>query len=179
MQNSGINPYSIGVGVFVRQGNKILVGQRGPKCNRGAGCLALPGGHVEPGETIIQAAIREVLEETELAVDAAGGVEENPLFASNPFRVPGCLAVTDHLDPHQQVDGNTFPHLSLWIMTVYRGTKDPFPVERVHGKCDWWQWMKPSEVLTWKGCDDPTHPQYYWTPAPLWRKILRPWFGDI
>lgn len=167
-----MNPYSIGVGAFIRNGDKILVGQRGPKCARGAGCLALPGGKVDPGETIVGALLREITDETELVVELSGG------YITTPFAVPGLLAVTDHLDPNQQEDGDLLPHLSLWFMTKYvSGT--PFPVEREQGKCDWWQWMTPREVLTWKGCDDPAHPQYYWTPAPLWRVILRPWFGEF
>ena len=170
-----MSPYTIGVGVFVRDvhSNKILIGQRGQACKRGKGCIALPGGHVDPGENVIQAVLREVREEAELDVEISGG------YADNPFQVPGLLAVTDHFDKNQQVScpEDIIPHLSLWVMTVYRGRKEPVRTEP--DKCDWWHWMHPREVLTWKGCDDVTHPQYYWTPGPLWRKILRPWYGEL
>lgn len=169
------NPYSLGVGVFVRNtaNNKILVGMRGKACKRGSGCLALPGGHVDPGETVAQAVLREVREEADLTVELSGG------YVDVPFAVPGLLAVTDHLDPNQQSscpDG-LIAHLSLWVMTYYRDAGEPVRTEPE--KCEWWHWMHPREVLTWKGCFDVTHPQYYWTPGPLWRKILRPWYGEL
>lgn len=180
-----MNPYSIGVGVFVKhpQTNRVLVGRRGPKCARGAGCLALPGGKVDPGETIVQCVLREVKDETDLAVELSGGPPPDPRrhgphYYQPPFRVPGLLAVTDHLDPQQQLDGDLLPHLSLWVMTLYAGG-EPFPVEREKGKCDWWQWMSLPEIAAFRGVNDPTHPQYYWTPMPLWRHILRPYFGEF
>lgn len=178
-----MNPYSIGVGVFIRNGNTVLVGERGPKCGRGAGCLALPGGKVDPGEHITQTVTREVKDETGLDVHLSGvGVLEESAIAyyETPFAVPGLLAVTDHLDPYQQLScpEDTIAHLSLWVMTKYAGGF-PFPVEREQGKCNWWHWMTMQEIATWKGVDDPKHPQYYWTPMPLWRKILRPYFGEF
>lgn len=172
------NPYSIGVGVFILdvRNSKILVGQRGPKCGRGAGCLALPGGKVDPGECIVQTVLREVKDETDLDVGLLG-VPPSGVYP-RAFSIPGLLAVTDHFDPQQQLScpEDKIAHLSLWVMTAYQGGT-PFPVERELGKCDWWQWMTPKEISTWRGVDDPTHPQYYWTPMPLWREILRPYFG--
>lgn len=174
-------PFTIGVGVFIRNGNTLLVGKRGSTCKRGAGCIALPGGHVEPGETIVQAVLREVQEETGLAVQISGKYPIPPgkdpaLYNSLPFAVPGMLAVTDHSDIHQQMDGRLVEHLSLWMMTVYAGgvpeTKEP-------DKCTGWWWARPQEIAKLEGVENPTHPQYYWTPIPLWRKILRPYFGEF
>ncbi|MEW1545309.1 NUDIX hydrolase [Streptomyces tsukubensis] len=46
------------------------------------GCWALPGGHVDPGETSLEAAVRELGEETRVWVDAASlrqvGVWDQP-----------------------------------------------------------------------------------------------------
>ncbi|WP_335989298.1 NUDIX hydrolase [Glycomyces sp. MUSA5-2] len=47
----------------------VLVIERGTEPFKGR--LALPGGHVEHGETSLEAAVRETAEETGLAVDAA------------------------------------------------------------------------------------------------------------
>lgn len=58
----------VGVGVIVRRGALVLLGER--RGAHGAGTWALPGGHLEAGETPEQCAAREVLEETGLAIDA-------------------------------------------------------------------------------------------------------------
>lgn len=50
-------------------GQSLLFIRRGGDPYRGR--LALPGGFVDPGETVEQAAVRELAEETGLAVDAA------------------------------------------------------------------------------------------------------------
>lgn len=50
---------------LLRQGSKILLQNRVKKDWRG---YALPGGHVEPGESIVEAVIREMREETGLTV---------------------------------------------------------------------------------------------------------------
>jgi 8-oxo-dGTP diphosphatase len=54
----------VGVGVFIVEDGRILLGQR--RGSHGAGSWALPGGHLEWGETPEDCARREVLEETGL-----------------------------------------------------------------------------------------------------------------
>jgi 8-oxo-dGTP pyrophosphatase MutT (NUDIX family) len=54
----------VGVGVVVREGEAILLEKR-----RDCGWWGLPGGKVEPGESLIDAAVREVFEETGLTVE--------------------------------------------------------------------------------------------------------------
>lgn len=163
------NRQSIGVGVFVRRGDKILIGQRGRLCVRGKDMFCLPGGMLEHPETFAQCAIREVREEA--------GIEVWPYTISDvPFSIPGLLAVTDHFDIDQQRDGNLVDHLSFWMMTTY-ASGEPEIMEP--DKCVGWEWIRPAALIERLGhtCENPTHPQYYWTPAPLWRRILRPWFG--
>jgi hypothetical protein len=84
--------------------------------------------------------------------------------------------VTDHSDIHQQQDGHLVDHLSLWVMTVYAGG---IPENKEPHKCTGWWWARPQEIAKLEGAENPTHPQYYWTPIPLWRKILRPYFGEF
>lgn len=65
-----------GVGVVIRgQGDTILLEKR-----RDCGWWGLPGGRVEPGESLVEAAVREVREETGLAVEVTHliGVYSNP-----------------------------------------------------------------------------------------------------
>lgn len=54
----------VGIGVILCRDNKVLLGKR--RGAHGSGTWALPGGHLDPGESIAQCAIREVMEETAL-----------------------------------------------------------------------------------------------------------------
>ena len=56
----------VGVGVFVKKDGKYLAGKR--KGAHGEGTWALPGGHLEWGETCEEACRREVEEETGLLI---------------------------------------------------------------------------------------------------------------
>lgn len=56
----------VGVAVILMKNNKVLLGKR--KGSHGAGFWALPGGHMEFGETVAQTAKRELIEETGIAV---------------------------------------------------------------------------------------------------------------
>jgi 8-oxo-dGTP diphosphatase len=60
----------VGVIVVVRRGNRVLLAQR----SRGTylGKWGFPGGHVERGETIIEAGMRELMEETGVAATPRG-----------------------------------------------------------------------------------------------------------
>lgn len=59
-----------GVIAVVRRGSQLLLAQR----SRGAyaGRWGFPGGHVELGETVVEAAMRELAEETGIAAEPRG-----------------------------------------------------------------------------------------------------------
>jgi 8-oxo-dGTP diphosphatase len=64
----------VGVGVFVISPTKeILLGLR--RNSHGAGEWSLPGGHLNPGESLLNCAIREVKEETDIDIQFASFVD--------------------------------------------------------------------------------------------------------
>jgi 8-oxo-dGTP diphosphatase len=81
------NP-KVGVGVFVNRNGKILVGKR--KGSHGAGTWALPGGHLEPGESFETCCKREVLEETGLIINNISPV----VFTNDVFHHEGLHYIT-------------------------------------------------------------------------------------
>ncbi len=69
----------VGVAVFIVDGGRVLLGKR--RGSHGAGSWALPGGHLEWGETVEACARREVLEETGLEL---GDIRHGP-FTNDVF----------------------------------------------------------------------------------------------
>lgn len=63
MQRS--EPIELTVLCLIRRGDEVLLQNRVKADWRG---YALPGGHVEPGESVVEAVIREMREETGLTV---------------------------------------------------------------------------------------------------------------
>jgi len=57
----------VGIAVVIERNNKILLGKR--KGSHKSGFWAVPGGHLEFNETLEECAMREVLEETGLAIN--------------------------------------------------------------------------------------------------------------
>jgi len=63
----------VGIGVVVWRGDKVLLIRRGKPPRKGL--WSLPGGAQKLGETVNEAAVREIREETGLAVDILGLVD--------------------------------------------------------------------------------------------------------
>jgi 8-oxo-dGTP diphosphatase len=78
----------VGIGVLLIRNGRVLLGER--LGSHGAGTWALPGGHLELGETIENCARREVLEETGIEV---GGVK-HLAFTNDIFKSEGRHYVT-------------------------------------------------------------------------------------
>jgi 8-oxo-dGTP diphosphatase len=78
-------PIEVGVGAIVVRSSRgshevLLVRRRYPPF---AGYWSFPGGHVEPGEPILEAARRELLEETGVEAEPVGVVHIHELVAQN------------------------------------------------------------------------------------------------
>jgi 8-oxo-dGTP diphosphatase len=74
----------VGVGVIVLRQGLVLLGQR--KGSHGSGTWALPGGHLEFGETVEDCAAREVREESGLGIQSVvAGPYSNDLFEGRHY----------------------------------------------------------------------------------------------
>jgi len=73
-------PIRIGVSVVVLGDDTVLLVERGRA--PAAGRWAPPGGAVEPGESLVEAAMREVLEETGVTIDLLGPCARREIGAS-------------------------------------------------------------------------------------------------
>ena len=108
-------------------GSGIVVGPRGVVLleHKRLGIWLQPGGHVDPGETPWDAALRESREETGLAVSFADSLGSD-----------GMPALV-HVDVHAGGRGHT--HLDLRYL-IDGGTADPDPPEGESQQIDWFTW---------------------------------------
>ena len=110
-----------GIGVIITRDKQILLGERIGA--HGANTWALPGGHLEVGETIESCAKREVFEETGLEIAAIKNFD----FSNDIFEMEGKHYVTLFVSAKCQYGD---PEL-----------KEP-------DKCVQWRWFRPSDLPT-------------------------------
>jgi 8-oxo-dGTP diphosphatase len=109
----------VGVGVIVLRSGLVLLGKR--IGSRGAGTWALPGGHLEFGESVEQCAIREVREETGLEIQGlTPGPYSSDVFASDATH-----------------------YVTLFIVS---GSAMGEPFVREPTMCAEWRWFRWSEL---------------------------------
>lgn len=108
----------VGVGVIVLKEGKILLGER--LASHGAGSYAIPGGHMEFGESFADTARRELEEETGLT-----DVEVTDLVCVKSDRV---------YDKH---------FVTIGMLAQWK-SGDPEPVEPEKARN--WQWYAPDDL---------------------------------
>ncbi|KAI1771967.1 NUDIX hydrolase domain-like protein [Hypoxylon cercidicola] len=115
----------VGVAAIIRDGDgKFVFGKR--KGSHGAGTWQFPGGHLEMGESLLDCAERETLEETGLKVK---GVK--------------VVAITnDVFDPETK-------HYITVFVQCRRENADDQPQVMEPDKCEGWHWVTPEDIKRW------------------------------
>ncbi len=148
---------AIGVGTFVVTFDngvlKFLLGLRSKANKRGPGVWALPGGMLDPGETLAQCTKREVKEETGLDVD----IDDIDEFVD-------CAVGVSHHFPRED-------HITVWTVATYAGIEKPKVMEP--HKCEEWRWVTVDEFVA---LTPQVGEQVYWAPHRV-MKILLPRIG--
>ncbi|PPF80641.1 NUDIX hydrolase [Subtercola sp. Z020] len=143
-------PYQVCVCYLLRRAPdgraEVLLGQK--LTGLGAGRLVGPGGKVEPGESAIEAIVREVQEETGIRV------------------APGDLREVGFLDYE-------FPHRRAWsqqstVFTATRWEGEPIASEELAPR-----WIAVDAIPFERMWDDAKH----WLPAVLAGGEVRAWFS--
>ena len=110
---------SVGVGVVIRRDGRVLLGKR--RGSHGAATWGLPGGHLDPGETIEECARRETAEETGLQITRTVNIG----FTNDIFE-----AEKKH-------------YVTLFVEAV-----DPGGAPQIlePDKCESWKWFSPDQL---------------------------------
>lgn len=109
----------VGVGAIVLRNGLVLLGQR--LGSHGAGTWALPGGHLEFGESVEACALREVQEETGLEIQNLAPAA----YTSDVFAADGKHYVT------------------LFVVAT---SNSGDPTTREPEKCSGWRWYRWSKL---------------------------------
>ena len=119
MSDSQSNRPIIGVGVLIWRDRQILLGKRIVQGRQS--CWQFPGGHLENGESVLECARREVLEETSLQIN-----------------VPRHLGFTD-----TAFSIGSRQYITLLVSSEY-GSGEVKTLEP--DKCECWQWFDYQQL---------------------------------
>lgn len=131
-------PLRVGLGVFVLNSqSQFLFGRR--LGSHGTGTWALPGGHLEYGESFEECAQRETLEETGLKITTP-----RFLTAVNGIIPPSTKSGTD-LTTSTTLTGSHY----VTVFMVAGALADAEPRNMEPDKCEGWKWMAWEELVAW------------------------------
>lgn len=122
----------VGVGVMILREGRILLGKRNDDPEKadselhGEGTWTMPGGKVEFGESFEEAAVREVLEETGLAVNkeslrlisVSNDKAEDAQFVTLGFLCEDVFGEPETMEPQEIVEWKWF-ELSKYPLNVF------------------------------------------------------------
>lgn len=117
----------VGVQVVLRRQDSLLLVQRARGYGKGTWCL--PGGHLEPGETIAECALRELLEETTVHGESARVIVVTDPLAEAGYHMQIGVEVSEWsgeprvVDPSECLDVKFFEVTSL-PKEIFPPTKD-------------------------------------------------------
>lgn len=129
-------PYRPCVGVMVLNAEgEVFVGQR---TDRNYDAWQMPQGGVDPGETPVQAALRELGEETGISPDLVEVVAETEQWL--PYDLPHDLVA-------KLWKGRFRGQEQKWFLLRFNGTDDQVNIETEHQEFSTWRWMPVYELV--------------------------------
>ena len=128
-------PYRRNVGVMlVNQRGEVFVGQR---IDTDGPAWQMPQGGVDAGETPVEAALRELREETGVPSDLVEVEAETPGWVTYDL-------------PHDLVPkvwkGRYRGQKQKWFLLRFRGTDDDIDIVTDHPAFSEWRWLPPAEL---------------------------------